>query len=65
MKDMKKGGCHCGAIGYEYRGKPICCYACHCTDCQTVTGSACTISIWVMVDEVQVVRGNVSVSYYT
>ena len=34
------GGCHCGAIGYEAEVDPESVSVCHCTDCQTLTGSA-------------------------
>jgi len=34
------GGCQCGAITYEIHADPIVTYACHCTICQTQSGSA-------------------------
>ena len=34
------GGCQCGAITYEITADPIMTYACHCTICQTQSGSA-------------------------
>jgi len=34
------GRCHCGAIGYEAEVDPETVSVCHCTDCQTLTGSA-------------------------
>jgi len=34
------GGCHCGAISYEAEVDPESVSVCHCTDCQTLTGSA-------------------------
>jgi len=34
------GGCHCGAITYEAEVDPGKVSVCHCTDCQTLTGSA-------------------------
>ena len=38
------GGCRCGACRYtvDYQSIPAT-YACHCLDCQTMTGSACTL----------------------
>ncbi|MEO1044729.1 MAG: GFA family protein [Pseudomonadota bacterium] len=36
-----EGGCNCGAVRYRLReGFRLSPYACHCTDCQTRTGSA-------------------------
>jgi hypothetical protein len=34
------GGCHCGAITYEAEVDPDKVAICHCTDCQTLSGSA-------------------------
>ncbi len=34
------GGCHCGYINYEAQIDPDEVAICHCTDCQTLTGSA-------------------------
>jgi hypothetical protein len=35
-----EGRCHCGKITYEARVEPETVRICHCTDCQTLTGSA-------------------------
>lgn len=34
------GGCHCGNIAYQAEVDPNTVGICHCTDCQTLTGSA-------------------------
>jgi hypothetical protein len=34
------GTCHCGAISFEAQVEPEGVLLCHCTDCQTLTGSA-------------------------
>jgi len=34
------GGCHCGALTYEAEIDPATVGLCHCTDCQTFSGSA-------------------------
>lgn len=34
------GGCHCGGITYEADIEPDRVALCHCTDCQTLSGSA-------------------------
>ena len=34
------GGCHCGHITYEAEIDPDKVLICHCTDCQTLSGSA-------------------------
>jgi len=33
------GACHCGAITYEAEIDPAAVTICHCTDCQTLTGT--------------------------
>ena len=35
-----QGGCHCGQISYEAEIDPEKVGVCHCTDCQTLTGTA-------------------------
>jgi hypothetical protein len=35
-----EGSCHCGRITYEADVDPDAVTVCHCTDCQTLTGSA-------------------------
>jgi hypothetical protein len=34
------GGCHCGAIRFEAEIDPAKVAICHCTDCQTLSGTA-------------------------
>jgi hypothetical protein len=34
------GGCHCGFITYEAEANPEKAAICHCTDCQSLSGSA-------------------------
>lgn len=41
MSDTLEGGCTCGAVRYTVKpGFRFKLYACHCTDCQTRSGSA-------------------------
>lgn len=35
-----EGGCHCGYITYEAEINPDAVALCHCTDCQTLSGTA-------------------------
>ena len=39
------GGCHCGYITYEADVDPAKVGICHCTDCQTLTGSAYRVTV--------------------
>ena len=39
------GACHCGAITYEAEIDPAGVRLCHCTDCQTLSGSAFRVTV--------------------
>ena len=41
------GGCACGAIRYKLTASPLIVHACHCRDCQRITGSAFVINLWI------------------
>jgi hypothetical protein len=41
------GGCHCGAISYEAEIDPEKVGVCHCTDCQTLGGTAFSLFVQV------------------
>jgi hypothetical protein len=42
-----EGGCSCGAIRYALTAPPLIVHACHCLDCQRITGSAFVINVWI------------------
>lgn len=44
---QSEGGCACGAIRYRLTESPLIVHACHCRDCQRLTGSAFATNIWV------------------
>ena len=41
------GGCACGGIRYNLAQTPLIVHACHCRDCQRITGSAFVINLWI------------------
>jgi hypothetical protein len=43
----RQGGCACGAIRYELTADPLIVHACHCRDCQRITGGAFVINLWI------------------
>ena len=47
------GACTCGNIRIEGEADPATTSICHCTDCQTATGTAFRVSIPVSGDELQ------------
>src|SRR5262245_55714041 len=54
------GGCVCGSVRYRLDAEPLTLYACHCTYCQTQSGSAFGLSMPVPRDAVHVTRGTVT-----
>lgn len=51
------GGCHCGAIEYEAEIDPKDVIVCHCTDCQTLSGSAYRTVAFTSPDGLTVTKG--------
>jgi hypothetical protein len=51
------GGCCCGAIRYEITSFPLLLYACHCTNCQSASGSAFALNMPVATKGFRVVTG--------
>jgi hypothetical protein len=57
MPPPYSGRCVCGAIRYRLIDEPLTLYACHCTDCQALSGSAFRLSMPVLRDAVDVTQG--------
>ena len=43
----REGGCACGAVRYRLTADPLIVNACHCRDCQRLTGAAFATNIWI------------------
>jgi len=52
-----EGACHCGEIAYEADVDPGTATICHCTDCQTLTGSAFRANIRTPAAAFRLLRG--------
>lgn len=52
MEEIRRGGCHCGAVRYAAHGSPGFVSNCHCQDCRKATGAP--FSTWVGFDTEQV-----------
>jgi hypothetical protein len=52
------GGCQCGAIRYEITGPPVTVYACHCTECQTQSGSAFAMAAVIPGESFRITKGS-------
>lgn len=52
-----EGGCQCGAIRYEIMEEATVLYACHCTICQTQSGSAFGLSFRMLAESFHLIIG--------
>src|SRR5579872_1784188 len=43
----QQGGCACGAVRYRLTEAPLIVHACHCRDCQRLSGSAFVVNLWI------------------
>jgi hypothetical protein len=51
------GGCHCGYISYDAEVDPENVGICHCTDCQTLSGTAYRVSVRAPKETFHLTRG--------
>lgn len=58
MKFPQSGGCQCGAVRYEISCAPVTVYACHCTECQTQSGSAFAMAAVIPQEHFRITRGS-------
>ena len=56
-QDELGGGCACGEIRYRLKSAPMFVHCCHCTSCQTETGSAFVINALIEADGVETTKG--------
>jgi len=52
-----QGGCACGPVRYELTAPPFALFACHCADCQTMTGSAFSLAMPIAPDTLRITKG--------
>lgn len=51
------GGCLCGSVRYQVVAAPTALYACHCSDCQTASGSAFALCMRLPGKGLRITRG--------
>jgi hypothetical protein len=51
------GGCACGTVRYRLSDAPMVVHCCHCTSCQTETGSAFAVNAVIERDKVTLLAG--------
>ncbi|MEA3037831.1 MAG: hypothetical protein QOE79_344 [Sphingomonadales bacterium] len=52
-----EGGCGCGAVRYRMEGEPLVVHACHCSQCQTLSGTAFALNAVIETDCVSLLAG--------
>jgi hypothetical protein len=52
-----EGGCACGAVRYRLKREPMFVHCCHCTSCQTETGTAFALNALIESDQVETFEG--------
>ena len=52
-----EGGCACGAVRYGLKTSPLVVHACHCRDCQRLTGAAYATNAGIEENNVQLISG--------
>ena len=57
MQNVREGGCQCGAVRYRVTGDAAVVYACHCTICQTQSGSAFALAMRVPAEHFELIDG--------
>jgi hypothetical protein len=55
-----EGGCDCGAVRYALSNSPLIVHACHCRDCQRLSGSVYAVNIWIEKEFVELLAGTLS-----
>ena len=58
MKNSR-GGCLCAAVRYEVTAEPIALFCCHCSECQTTSGSSFVIALRVPYAGISVIQGQI------
>ncbi|MBK1657181.1 GFA family protein [Paracraurococcus ruber] len=57
MRLPQAGGCQCGGLRYAITVAPGLAYACHCRDCQRLSGSAFGLAVLVPAEAFRLLRG--------
>lgn len=59
------GGCACGAVRYKVTDEPLIVLVCHCTDCQTLSGSAFGLSMVLHKKDIVLSKGNTATNKFS
>jgi hypothetical protein len=56
-EERSEGGCACGGVRYRLMSAPMIVHCCHCTSCQTETGTAFALNALIESDRVELLAG--------
>jgi len=59
-----EGGCSCGKLRYRVTDQPLITHACHCRQCQRVTGSAFVLNALIEKTKVEHLSGDISAFHF-
>ena len=62
MSEGLTGGCACGSVRYRLASAPMFVNCCHCSKCQTQTGSAFVINALIEADRIETSAGELEVT---
>jgi hypothetical protein len=54
----------CGSVRYQVTGEPLSVHACHCTDCQKLSGSAFGLSMVLNRDDLELLEGDIGTAIW-
>lgn len=52
-----RGSCVCAAVCYELTAEPLALFCCHCTECQTASGTSFVLALKMPYDGIKVTQG--------
>ncbi len=55
-----EGGCSCGDVRFGLKSRPMIVHACHCRNCQRLTGGAFVINGWIEKKAVELLSGRLT-----
>ena len=57
MGETFEGRCSCGEVRYRLTSRPMFVHACHCTECQRLSGGAFAVNALIEADRVELLAG--------
>ena len=65
IENSFEGGCSCGSVRYRVNATPLIVHACHCRQCQRITGSAFVLNALIEKSRVDVLSGEMNSVHFS